>query len=145
MDDLTRAQLEALVSEATPGPWVAEGVGALEKLFVVTTGADLDARLLAYIEYPVAGPAGKENCANARLIAAAPALARQLLATMDALEAEREERAEQERLLKNWVIHARCQTVPAEFATPRLRAGWLNGRHAAANEVADIILGKHHD
>ena len=126
MTDLTRAQLEALVSEATPGPWdifrdadgTINGIGPLS-VYVSGPGPDEDDDTPeVWAPLDVSEP-------DARLCAAAPALARQLLATMD-----RAERLE--------VALAKCLGTFERYAA--LHAAKPDPVKAAANErMADMI------
>jgi hypothetical protein len=119
MDDLTRAQLEALVSEATPGPWVADGDEVHPECGGVVA--------ICYNDGAVTDGVDRTE-PDARLIAAAPALARQLLATMD--RAERAERALEE------IVRLSADPVPP-FETTAVTL-----RRKGINQVARAALNK---
>jgi len=95
MTDLTREQIEALLDGATPGPWAChfgnDNITCDCKYVLADYGgmgsiATIDVCKEMHGEWgDDNGPSVDVAKANARLIAAVPDLARQLLATLDAL------------------------------------------------------------
>lgn len=88
MTDYTRAEVEGMLAGTTPGPWKShetdQGGAGQDAYVVVDDGTDRLARVMCYTQR---GLNRKPYEANARLIAAAPDLARQLLAALDRVEA----------------------------------------------------------
>jgi hypothetical protein len=124
MTDLTREQIEALLDGTTPGDWsVATDPCHYDTASDVVCGKNLHAS--------VGGEAGwREQEANTRIMAAAPDLARQLLATMDALaEAQAAQAGVCETLAARCDEHARHE-VGRE-------AGMLKAHAAYFRSIAD--------
>ena len=90
MTDLTDEAVKALLDRATPGPWQSSAAAEQLPFGVMPRIYSADGTLLAEVGNLTLDQDAWE--ANAHLIAAAPGLARQLLATMDALaEAQKRE------------------------------------------------------
>jgi hypothetical protein len=128
-DKTTRLDPAALLDETTPGEWETRLSGAAGNERTVYAGA----RRIATVPHPDRVEPCEENDANARLLAAAPRLARELVEARRAIgyitaqaarEADRSDRLEADVSVLRWQIadlERECERLRREWAAARER------------------------